>query len=165
MSKDFWQDTIERIESSQMNTDELQHLFKLLKEVLIESPRAAGESREVLGRYIEQVAEAVCTYRSNLNALGNGCYKPLRDLTSALNQSTLVRVRSHAGYFWAIGPPDLVVGDWLISALCRTGREFMAMMYLRPTGTNDERRQWQFYSSGTGNGRWMYPVSERSPLR
>lgn len=73
----------------------------------------------------------------------------LRELRSAIKHLALLRVQATMGYYWAIGPPDLVKGDWVMPIVpqgervaCRPEPRIIPFLFLRENGPEERGKVW-----------------------
>lgn len=133
---------------------ELQSLSLLMISILEETgARAAGVhvrglcaglySRHGYGRGYQDLTD----YQKEL----------LQEIRSAVKNFALLRVQATLGYYWAIGPPDLAKGDWLVPLIPDIGaglpqstyEQITTFMALRPIGAEGRGSTW--YPSPTSD--------------
>lgn len=80
----------------------------------------------------------------------------LQRIRSAVNNLAIMRVQATMGYYWAIGPPNLVKGDWLIPIIAQGDRvprrpeiRITRFMFLRPINSKAQGETW--YPSPTSD--------------
>lgn len=145
--QNLWRDILEAIElpsspglRRMFFRPAIDSLLTLLARVLTKRSEAAGEPRRSWPLSIVQVREGLYAHRKNLNTLGQDHKRFLLDISSVLRGLNLVRTQTPMGSYWAIAPPNLLVGDWLIPLLFMEPNELVPMMFLRPIGPIEDRQ-------------------------
>lgn len=145
--QNFWREILEAIElpsspglRRMFFRPAIDSLLTLLAQVLTKRSEAAGEPGRSWPISITQVREGLYAHRNNLNALSEDHKKFLLEISSVLRRLNLVRIQTPMGSYWAVGPPDLLVGDWLIPLMLMGPVEFVPLMLLRPIGPIEGRQ-------------------------
>lgn len=95
-------------------------------------------------------------HENNSQALTDSQEKLLQWIRSAMKNMAIMRIQTTLGYYWAIGPLNMVKGDWLIPIIARRervprrpGMGITRSMFLRPVNPNAHRDTW--YSPTTSD--------------
>ncbi|KAJ0108686.1 HET domain-containing protein [Diaporthe amygdali] len=137
----FWQEIIEAFDPSELAQHEPVEvetclsspgsLLMLLAKTLAKKDKAAGRGQH-MASYVEKIWEGLNSHHENPDFLSNQHKIILQGISSSLRPFTIVRIQTIAGSYWAIGPPNSMVGDWMIPLLPSKQNEFTPGMCLRP---------------------------------
>lgn len=147
-TSDFLQELFAALESSPKSaeTDDLlqkDSLRSCLANMFRRRDRAAGKPGKDLSSYIKAIDEVVQAHRVNPDALSTAHESIIQDISYSLRHSAMLEIQTMAGSYWATGPPNSQVGDWVVPMLSRGARQFVPIMCLRPTNLRkaEEPRQ------------------------
>lgn len=81
--------------------------------------------------HIDELCKALLAFRDQ--RLNDDHKIILEQISSSLHHWVIVRIQAMNGPYWAYGPPDSLVGDWVVPLLLAQRNAVLPMMCLRPT--------------------------------
>lgn len=147
------------VQASKRHQMEIESLSSLLVGVLVGRDSSPGH---ILASFRKSVGK-LCAglhprrgHENNFQALTSDQKLLLQRIRSAVNNLAIMRVQATMGYYWAIGPPNLVQGDWLIPIIAqgeivprRPKSRITRFMFLRPINPKAQGETW--YPSATSD--------------
>lgn len=178
-SEDFWEEVVGLIKWKEKISDKVKDPFKIKSAVYQAKKRHEMEVQSLsllLISILEETgARAAGVHVRGLCASlysghGHGRRSQgltdyqkeiLQELRSAVKNFTLLRVQATLGYYWAIGPPDLAKGDWLVPLIPDIGaglpqstyEQITTFMALRPIGAEEQGNTWYPSTTSDPEGR------------
>lgn len=138
---------------------EIDSLSSLLVSVLGGRDSSPGYMLSGLWKPIRKLCAGLRPGRDNekdLQALTGDQKLLLQRIRSAVKNMAIMRVQATLGYYWAVGPPNLVKGDWLIPIIGqgeevprRPELRITRFMCLRPINPEAKKDTW--YPSPTSD--------------
>lgn len=152
---DFWQELHAALEQSPKSAETwLPHqesLLFFLADMLANRNRAAGEPSRRLASYMEEIGEGVQAHGVNPDALSAAHKMVIQDISSSLRHSAILDIQTMAGSYWATGPLNSQVGDWVVPMQFRGLYYPVPIMCLRSINLTKAEEPQQI-SQATGMG-------------
>lgn len=180
LSKDFWEEIVGLVKRRKKRLDIIEDRFKTnsvvfqagkrhqmeidsLSSLLVSVLAGRDSSPGYVLRDLIKPVRKLCAglgpgrgHENNFQTLTGDQKGLLRKIRSAVKNMAIMRVQATMGYYWAIGPPNMVKGDWLIPIIaqgervpCRPEIRITRFMFLRPINPNAHGETW--YPSPTSD--------------
>lgn len=82
--------------------------------------------------HIDELRKALLAFRDQRDDLNDDHKIILEQISSSLHRWVIVRIQAMTGPYWAYGPPNSLVGDWVVPLLLAQQDAALPMMCLRP---------------------------------
>ncbi|KAI7776099.1 HET domain-containing protein [Diaporthe eres] len=158
MVKDRFKTNSVVFQASKRHHMEIDSLISLLVGVLAgrESPGYVSPGLRKPVRKLCAGLRPVRGHENNAQALTGDQKLLLQRIRSAVKKMAIMRVQATMGYYWAIGPPNLVKGDWSMPIIAQGERvprrpetRITRFMFLRPINPKAQKDTW--YPSATSD--------------
>ncbi|KAG6364338.1 hypothetical protein INS49_005939 [Diaporthe citri] len=133
-----------------------------LANMLRRRDQAADKPWRDMSSYMKEIDKVVQAHRVNPAALSAAHEMVIQDISSSLRHAAILEIQTMAGSYWATGPPNSRVGDWVVPMMFRGASQFVPIMCLRPINltkaeeprqipstTDMNQRCLRFFSSGS----------------
>lgn len=178
LSENFWEEIVGLVRWQETRFEIVKAIFKSDQAVIPENERhkmevdslksllvsmlAGRDPTPVAALSASKLSEAVDRLCAGLKLVsgrddGSNFHTPnqhqdqeiLREFRSVIKHLALLRVQATVGYYWAIGPPDLVKGDWLVPIVPQGERvarrpepRIIPFLFLREVGAEERGKVW-----------------------
>lgn len=142
----FWKEVIAALELrnidpySETYLFEEQSLLTLLAKINGDEDDDAHEPQFGADRSIEDLRDGLHALRDRPDALSDDLKAMLNRISSSLRHLAIVRIEALGGSYWAIGPPNSLVGDWVVPLMLPELDRYVPMMCLRPISPTETDR-------------------------